>query len=614
MDRMKTAKDISQMLAERAEEVAALLLPNGKKIGAEWCAGSTAGEAGKSLKVRLTGTKAGVWCDFSGGDKGDLLDLWGASRGCTFVEALKAAKEWLGIRDEGRSVYQPKPGLTYSKPDLKGVSPLVRNSPALDYLTKIRGISPETLNRYKVRDYMHPQHGPACVFPVFEPGVDTYPSLLKYLAVKRDSAGKKVIWASAGCKPHLFGWPAIGKNCRELVITEGEIDAMTVADWGYPAVSVHSGTQNLDWIDHDFDELARFSKIYILTDQDEPGEKCAEAIAHRLGRDRCYRVRLAGFKDANEAHLSGQFLGPDFCECIAKAATLDPQELKNASEYTNDVWEEFYPSEQSLGSPTPWHMDWTVRPGELTLVTGWSGHGKSHLLCQLMLEEAANGNRVLIVSLEMTPGDTIRKMAQMAIGRMPEAKEQSDEAVRFIGSNTWIYDAIGSRKWQEMLPKWEYAVRRYGISRIIVDSMLKCGVREDDNDAQKDFAEALFNFSRSTKAHVFLVAHSRKGPSSDEDKAPGKHDVRGAAAITDQVDNGFSVWRNKAKEKALSMAKINGLCPDAKTVSMPDASIAFWKNRKRGVEPYQPLWLNNSSGQFVDNKEGRAKVYLVSKK
>lgn len=606
---MRNAKDVSKMLSDRAEEVASMLLPGGKKIGPEWCAGSTGGEAGKSLKVRVTGTKAGVWCDFAGTDKGDLLDLWVSARGCTFVEAIKAAKDWLGIRDDDRPAYQPKPA-TYTKPDLKGVRGMAADGHSLAYLTKTRGLSTEVLARYKVREFDHQSHGAACVFPIFAPDSGSRePDLLKYLAVKRAPDGKKIIWASAGSKPHLFGWQAIGHNEREVCITEGEIDALTVADWGFPALSVHSGTQNLDWIDHDYDALARFSKIYILTDQDEPGEKCAESIAARLGRERCFRVRLEGFKDANEAHLSGRFTGPDFLDALERAATLDPKELRNAMDYVGDVWEEFHPTQERIGNPTPWKIDWHVRPAELTLVTGWSGHGKSHVLCQLMLSEIAAGYRTLVVSLEMAPGETIRKMAQMALCRIPDTREESDDVVRWMSPSLWVYDVLGTRKWQEMLPKWEYAIRRYGITRVVVDSLLKCGVREDDNDGQKEFVEALFNFSRSTKAHVFLVAHSRKGPNSDEDKAPGKHDVRGAAAITDQIDNGLSVWRNKVKEGAMGAAKAAGYVPDAKMSQSADASIAFWKNRKRGIEPYARLWLSHSSGQFIDDPQALAKPY-----
>ena len=52
---MTTINEISQMLAKDAANVAAYLLPSGKKSSGEWKVGSTGGEAGQSLSVRLTG-------------------------------------------------------------------------------------------------------------------------------------------------------------------------------------------------------------------------------------------------------------------------------------------------------------------------------------------------------------------------------------------------------------------------------------------------------------------------------------------------------------------------------------------------------------------------------
>jgi len=85
------AKDISRQLAQRAEEVARHLLPNGKKVGNQWRAGSVRGEVGQSLGVSLAGDKTGVWCDFGNGnneDKGDLLDLWAMVRDLKLPNSL----------------------------------------------------------------------------------------------------------------------------------------------------------------------------------------------------------------------------------------------------------------------------------------------------------------------------------------------------------------------------------------------------------------------------------------------------------------------------------------------------------------------------------------------
>jgi twinkle protein len=80
-----------------------------------------------------------------------------------------------------------------------------------------------------------------------------------------------------------------------VVITEGEIDALSWAAYGRAAMSVpygggKGGKQR--WIESEFDRLERFERIFISTDMDKAGQEAAEEIASRLGRHRCYRVQL----------------------------------------------------------------------------------------------------------------------------------------------------------------------------------------------------------------------------------------------------------------------------------------------------------------------------------
>ncbi len=99
-----SASDIATMLAGHAEALCRELLPAGKRVGAEWRAGDVHGNAGRSLGVRLTGDKAGIWADFnSDHKKGDLLDLIGAVRGLDKKGALAWARDYLGLRDNDRA-------------------------------------------------------------------------------------------------------------------------------------------------------------------------------------------------------------------------------------------------------------------------------------------------------------------------------------------------------------------------------------------------------------------------------------------------------------------------------------------------------------------------------
>ncbi|MCK4945538.1 MAG: toprim domain-containing protein [Alphaproteobacteria bacterium] len=98
MSRSISASEIAQMLASRIEMLCHELLPGGVREGVEWRVGSCAGEKGKSMAVRIKGSRLGVWSDFSSGEKGDALDLVAAVlfRGSK-KDALSWSKSWLGI-------------------------------------------------------------------------------------------------------------------------------------------------------------------------------------------------------------------------------------------------------------------------------------------------------------------------------------------------------------------------------------------------------------------------------------------------------------------------------------------------------------------------------------
>lgn len=99
--------------------------------------------------------------------------------------------------------------------------------------------------------------------------------------------------------PCLMGWHLINPNARQVIICEGEIDAMSIHQCGLPALSVNQGAGNHQWIETDWNRLDQFDDILVCFDNDEPGDKGAEEVIRRLGIERCRRMRV-GAKDANQ--------------------------------------------------------------------------------------------------------------------------------------------------------------------------------------------------------------------------------------------------------------------------------------------------------------------------
>jgi twinkle protein len=230
----------------------------------------------------LRGSSAGLWCDYASlTDKGDVFDLWCKVKNETFRDAFPEICRWLGVSNIDR----PKPKSKPPRPDTTGLSVEGRISPAvLAYLTG-RALTKDTLKTYRIRSHRRPSdHNTDFVAFQFDcPAGD--PVMLKSTGIKPKVDGKKDTWTTA---PYytLWGWWTVQPSDRAIVITEGEYDAMSVHQLnpGFPVLSLPAGSSNLTWIENDFDTLQRFEKIYICTDADEAGEKCAVEMAKRLGK------------------------------------------------------------------------------------------------------------------------------------------------------------------------------------------------------------------------------------------------------------------------------------------------------------------------------------------
>jgi twinkle protein len=585
-------KEVNDRLVDMVDSVACHLLPNGKREGGNWCSGSVAGEPGHSLKVCINGARAGLWSDFSSNSKGgDLLELWVQTKGISFIEALKEAKEFAGITDTQPSFYpERKKKAHVQKPSCTKPSDAVA-----DWFTG-RGITQSTLDAYKIG-----QQGNTIVFPFLSP--EDKLELVKYRDLDAEKTGKKKIWSNQDPDYHLFGWQAINDNDRFVVLTEGEPDAMSYFQQGFPALSIPQGAGDGEkqqaWIRNDFERLERFETIYVSMDMDAPGQSAIKPIIEALGADRCKIVNLGEYKDANEVHADGELLKG----YLDRAKTKDPDELKSLHEYHEEILKEFQGTGVT-GARLPWaktNSTIRLRPSEISLWAGVNSHGKSVLLNHVAVDCMAQGEKFCIASMEMKPEKLGRKMYQQIAGADMPDKRTASEILKFIDGRVWIFEAYGTTKADRVLEVFRYARRRYGVTHFIVDSLAKCGFGEDDYNGQKAFVDRLMEFGGEFNVHVHLVVHIRK--LADESKIPGKMDVKGTGAITDMVDNVFIVWRNKPKEEQFQIDQIN-------VPSNPDTVLNCVKQRETGEEPMVNLYFHRPSCQLLSYCDEPPKEYL----
>ena len=584
-------KQISEMLAKRAQDVCEWLLPNGKRKAQEWCVGSVAGDAGDSLCVNLGG-KAGLWKDFADQEKGgDLIDLIMAVHGYGKADAVKAAKEFLGIKDDKPSfvtkqrAYKLPPKPKCSKP----------KSEMMEYFAK-RGITQPTLEAFRIGE-MNGKHGSTIVFPYFH-GND-----LKFIKF-RPIADKHSMFTSTESEPILFGWQAYPQNARAVLITEGEIDAMTFHEQGIAALSVPrgagSGEQQDAWIAAEWERLELFDTIYLAMDSDDQGRIARDQIVERLGRERCFVLDFAPYKDANEAHVAGAKL-QDF---IDNARTCDPEELRCASGYIDDIANYFDNGTMLEGETLPWAKSWDkirLRTHEVSVWAGINGHGKSNVLGHVMSNSVcANSTRWCVASMEFRPVKFLARIARQIVGVARPTRPQVYDELADPLSNVFIFDIQGTAKAERIVEVFKYAHRRYGCTQFVVDSLAKCGFAEDDYAKQKAFIDSCAEWALKSGVHVHVVVHARKGES--EEKMPEKFDIKGTGAIADMVDNVFTVWRNKVKERII--AESNGI-PSNKSLEQhtkPDCIINCCKQRNGEWEGKIGLYFDKFSLRYTEEQ------------
>lgn len=254
------------------------------------------------------------------------------------------------------------------------------------------------------------------------------------------------------------------------------------------------------------------------------------------------------------------------------------------------------------GTPLPWRTaqgKFAFRKGELTIWTGYKGHGKSAMLSHCMLYCMKLGERVMVISPEFKAQDVLARKVRQAGGGSRPSDQFIDRWFNWAGERLWLLDQQGSVQAQKVLALTRYAIDKFGVNHVVVDSLMKCGIGTDDYNRQKWFVDKLQSIAHTTNAHIHLVAHARKGESDD---SPAKlHDVKGTSEIADMAENVVSVWKNKPK-----------LTGSNRRASEKDPDGLMLVDSQRNGDGWVgiiPLWFDPASLQFKESDVASAVRY-----
>jgi twinkle protein len=362
------------------------------------------------------------------------------------------------------------------------------------------------------------------------------------------------IFSWVGAAGGLFGQASFTGGGKRLIITEGEIDAMSCSQamfdkyqrW-YPAVSLPSSTGTKELLEAR-EWIRSFQEVVLCLDDDKAGQEAAQKAIKIIGIDKI-KVWKPCAKDANEILVKFGADGPNkLNQCIWDAETYMPQgiitkeALWSALESYNDVVSVPYPPcLEGVNSKLK-----GMRMNEIALFISGSGAGKSSLFREIMLHILETTDaKIGIVSLEESPQETARKLSGMALNRNPsreeiplaDLKEGFDKV--FGSDKVILLDHQGNIGESGMLDKLEYMALA-GCTYIFVDhiTLLTAESTESGNSGNEATDRIMAALLRLVKKHTIwlgLISHLRKsslgGKSFEQGRMPNLDDAKGSGSL-----------------------------------------------------------------------------------
>lgn len=372
---------------------------------------------------------------------------------------------------------------------------------------------------------------------------------------------------------------------EDLLITEGEIDVLSFLEAGVErVVSLPNGAPQTDSEPSDrryeplgthWDALMEVKRFLIATDMDEKGNFLANELARRLGKDRCWRIKMpttgdVQIKDANECLVQ---CGPQTLrECVEMAEPWPIDGLHDAEEFAvevMDLYEGKGPQPKSTGFD---EIDKAFKyyPGQFIALTGVPNHGKSRWLDQVAVQTARlRSEKWAFFSPETGEANHLADLCEIWAGAPffdgPNHRMSADDvniALRWMNDHIYLLGAIEhtpSIDW--LLERARAAVLRYGVSHLVLDPYNEIEAGRPDNLTETEFVSQLISkckrFAKHHGCTVWMVIHPTKLKPGDEgkDPVPSLYDLAGSAHWRNKADAGLVVYRDYEKDISYLIAK-----------------------------------------------------------
>lgn len=426
-------------------------------------------------------------------------------------------------------------------------------SEAVKYMES-RGISEKVTRQYHIT--VHKDFPNRLVFPFYdETGKLVFLKYRKTDFVKGRDKAKE--WCEKDTMPILFGMDQCNGFDR-LIICEGELDSLSVIESGINnAVSVPSGANGFTWFSYCYQWFTQFREIVVFGDCEHGSVTLYDGIAARVPQEtivKCVRQKdYLGEKDANDILRKYGPKAIRFCIDNAEIPTLN--NVKQLSDVKNVDINKLDKIKTGIDD-----LDRCIKgmaKGQLVILTGKRGEGKSTFMSQLVVEALDQQKNVFIYSGELADfhfkqwldfqlAGTRNLVAVQSEydGEDPDyvlPEETANKIKDWYRGRAYIYDnnylTDGSEF--ETLPETiEKAIKKYNVELICIDNLMTAMERVSEQNnlylAQSNFVGQLKAIAMKYSVVIILVAHPKKA--SANDMQDDNDLVAGSSDITNKAD------------------------------------------------------------------------------
>ena len=375
------------------------------------------------------------------------------------------------------------------------------------------------------------------------------------VAQKLRFPNKEFLFVGEPKKAQLYGQWLWRDGGKMLVITEGEIDALSVSQLQqnkWPVVSVPNGAQGaaksiakqIEWVE-------KFDKVIFMFDNDDAGRDAIAECAPMLTPGKAYVARIAGFKDANEALQAGE--GDKVIDAMWGAKQFRPDGVVDVSDLFDAAMQ---PVE--IGIPWPWgaltEKTYGIRSKEIYAFGAGVGIGKSDVFKEIVLHLVQRGHTVGCIFLEEPPKHTLKVLTGKLIGRRlhipgeTATPEQMESARNALTDQVFFFDHFGAMDYETVKERMRYMVVSLGCKHIFLDHLTALAALEQDERRGLDRIMAdLAALTQQLDFTLYFVSHltTPDGKSHEEGGRVLEKHFTGSRALARWSHFMFGLERNK---------------------------------------------------------------------